>query len=182
MDFPERVNGYGFTQRIRNIVVFNLKHKRLWLFFSLVILGIVGVTYACLIRPHLLSFPKTSEIESMNGQIIEVNLEVKSFEVPPTYFSKILEALIPAQRDWSPADWATLGRITIKCKGSRMLFIDLYRTGEVKGAFSLRPHREYSDSIISNYFRGGTEANIERVLREAYLASKSAKEEHFKDK
>src|SRR5437660_9481473 len=108
----------------------------------------------------------------MNAEIFESNHEVKSFEVKPDYFSGVLEALVPAKRDLSPLDWETMGRITINCKGGKMLFIDLYRTGEVKGAFALRPERKYSDSIISNYFRGGTEAHIEQVLRQAYVVSK----------
>jgi len=148
------------------------RNKRLW-YFALAVLacGLIALAYMHFIHPNLLTLPRISEIESMHAEIFELDHEVKSFEVDPSDFSKVLRPLTPARRDWLPADWASIGRISIRCRDGRPLIINLYRTGQPIGAFSLGTEIRSSDSIVSNYFRGGRDDQIEAVLRQAYWTS-----------
>jgi len=45
------------------------------------------------------------------------------------------------------------------------MFIDLYLTGGGKGAFSLYADPSTRYSIVSNYFRGGSDEKIEAALK-----------------
>lgn len=147
------------------------KNKRLWLCILIVFVCGIALAYMCFIHPHLLSLPRISDIESMHAEIFESDTEVKSFEVDPSDFSKVLRPLAPARRDWLPADWASIGRISIRSRDGSHLIINLYRTGKPTGAFSLGTQIASSDSIISNYFRGGRDDQIEAGLRQAYWTS-----------
>ena len=138
--------------------------------FVLVALLILG--YVCLIRPSLLVLPEKSEVESAKAELFDD--QVLRFEVDPDYTSRILDELQPARRDWSTAAWVWFGRISLKCKGGKIVVVNLYKTYQPEGAFSLRIDHD-SSWLVPNYFRGGNDDRIEALIKESYHASKHHK-------
>ena len=149
------------------------RHAR---FFVLAVIACALLTlgYVFLIRPSLLVLPDKNEVESATAIIDESEINhLPLFEVEPDYIPRILDELQPAKRDWiMPPPWVVLGRLTLKCKGGKIIVVDLYKTYQPEGAFSLRIDGDDSSSLVSNCFRGGNDDRIEALIKEAYQASK----------
>ena len=97
--------------------------------------AILVLGYICFIRPSFLVLPDKSEVERAKAELFHNQVPV--FEVDSAYTSRILDELQPAKRDWAGADWQVLGTITLNCKGGRIVVVDLYKTYQPEGAFSL---------------------------------------------
>src|SRR5438093_1135936 len=140
----------------------------------LAVIALLTLGYTSLIRPSLLVLPEKSEVESAKAELFDDD-QLLLFEVDPGNTSRLLDELQPAKRDWAPADWISLGRIALKCKGGKIVVINLYKTGQPEGAFSIHIDGDHSSSLVSNYFRGGNNDRIEAIIKEAYQASKHHK-------
>ena len=131
----------------------------------LVCLGTVAVLAAYAWSVEAAKLPIPSEVQSMTLRVYEAK-EAESVSVASEDFPTVLNALGPARRDWSPAKWIGIGEITMTCKDGRKTTVDLYRTSDSIGAFSVHPDdRPRNSSFVSNYFRGGTDNSIEDAIK-----------------
>jgi hypothetical protein len=86
--------------------------------------------------------------------------DIEDFTISAQDYNKVLALFDGRKLDISPAKWQVLGYIAIEGTSSHPLRINLFRTGDDSGAFS----------IDGTYYRGTTDGAIIAVLNDCYKA------------
>jgi hypothetical protein len=153
--------------------------KSKWLRNSIVALTVISLLlitwYYADFRRYALVLPSGSEVIGMRAALQPDDDDpnaLKEFPVPSEHMQKILSALVPADRDWTPAKWQVAGHLHVDCKDGNSYRVDLYWTRKSVGAFSVhRPDWPRNAGLfVSNYFRGGSEPALREALTAAYAA------------
>ena len=130
-------------------------------------LGALAVTlFIAVVTYHLKAtslgnpmFSRIKESDIVSGRVIRKGRDkpIEDISVSPSVSFDILAALIPNRIDTNPLNWQVLGSLHFKLTDGRKYFVDLYRTDEEEAAFSM-------DRV---YYRGGSEAKLVKLIREA---------------
>jgi hypothetical protein len=114
--------------------------------------------------------PASDDIKSMKATYADpVEDKMITFVVPPSHWSKIRDALLPAWYDEDAAKWKMLGELDIEKKRGGRVVVWLFSISQGPGAFAAGPTREQRV-----YYRGGQSAKLKQALRAAYEASQEA--------
>lgn len=141
---------------------------RLWIRVAVVVVGVV-VAIAVLFRsPNAQRpLPEIKDIQSMEAEFYDTGRDTQvTFQVPAAHWQSIFSSLLPASMDSEPAKWESLGDLQIKLAGGDSFLVSLYSVSDGLGAFSAGPDWEHRV-----YYRGGSSANLEKALAEAFKTS-----------
>lgn len=122
------------------------------------------------------ALPEAPEVQSMTASLYNSPQrlpDVPEFTVPPEHVPRILQAMRPAERDNFPAKWQVLGTVSIVTTTNESIRVQLYWTRQDNGAFSVRQVGQGGGLFSSGdqYYRGGTDKDIEDAIRTAYADS-----------
>lgn len=167
----------AFVGPLREVLSSSTEHRPKFAGSKMVLhavcLGTIAVLAASLWFTQAESLPISEDVQSMFAEWRGQGEKPISFSVPARDIPAVLGALNSATRDWSPAKWVGTGQLKIICRNGRKITVDLYRTREKSGAFSVHTDgRPRNSSWISSYFRGGSDTAIERTIKSAYQDSK----------
>jgi len=110
--------------------------------------------------------PNIEDIQSIEAVVDDAGGAKVVFQVPRSHWHPIFSSLLPASRDADPAKWEGLGDLEIKLPGGDSFLVSLYSISDGLGAFSSGPTWEQRV-----YYRGGSSADLEKALAEAFKAS-----------
>ena len=106
--------------------------------------------------------PPLSEVKSIEAWLLDSSNEAPTIQVPSFLHESVLSVFNGAVKDSSPMKWVVMGNLRITT-ATGTLDVDLYQTGEERGAFS----------IGKDYYRGRHDTVIKGVI----LAAKKLQSE-----
>lgn len=102
-----------------------------------------------------IAFVDAKEIKRIDVLYMQSNRSITVFPVDDqATIVKILDAMRPISRDWSPAKWQVYGCLKIEFANGTKTYVGIYSPHEEVAAFS----------IDRRYFRGGSEFKLKDIL------------------